>query len=200
MNKAFYEELIKEWCPQFSPQKACICVFEKVRDIPYGSTGERNPENIVVEKLGSCSGKHILLNNLFQLLGFESKVLTCSHYFNDALPSCNEYPEPLQEILQNYRVIDFHHFIKLKKGNKWLNVDATWDAPLKDYGFPVNMIWKGDASTIIAVHPVTFYPETNNIIGLKKKLIAKLSPQDREIRTEFMRLLTNWLSKIRANT
>lgn len=199
MNKPFYEELLKEWCPQSSHHKAYICVFEKTRDIPYGSTGERNPENIVEEKLGSCSGKHILLNNLFQLLGFDSKVLTCSHYFNDALPSGNEYPKPLQEILQNYRVIDFHHFIKLKKGDKWLNVDATWDSPLKAYGFPANLVWRGDADTIIAVHPITFYSETNDVIGLKRKLIAELSPEDREIRNEFMRLLTDWLRKIRSN-
>lgn len=198
MNKIFYEKLLKKWCPRSSFDGALICVFENVRDIPYGSTGERNPENVVKENLGSCSGKHLLLSNLFKLLGFESKVITCLHYFNDALPAGNEYPEGFQEILKAYRIIDFHHFIRLKNGDKWLNVDATWDSLLSNFGFPVNYRWKGDTDTTVAVHPIAFYPETNDLIGLKKKLIADLPHQDREIRAEFLRLLTDWLKEVRS--
>jgi hypothetical protein len=198
MTKYFYEKLLEEWCSQFSNEKACICVFEKVRDIPYGSTGARDPEIIVQNNLGSCSGKHVLLNNFFQLLGCGSKVVTCSHYFNDALPPENDYPKPLQEILQKHQVIDFHHFIKLKKGDNWLNVDATWDTPLKKYGFPVNLEWDGNSNTTIAVHPINFYPITNDIIALKTKLISELSPENRKIRSKFMQFLTDWLSEIRS--
>jgi hypothetical protein len=198
MNSIFYEKLLKKWCPRPSSDGALTCLFKNVRDIPYGSTGERNPENIVNENLGSCSGKHLLLSNLFNLLGYENKVITCLHYFNDALPSSNAYPERFQEILQNFRVIDFHHFIRLKKNDKWLSVDATWDAPLINFGFPVNYDWKGDADTIIAVQPVTFFPETGDLIGLKKKLVAEMTHEDREIRAEFLRLLTNWLKEARS--
>lgn len=198
MNRHFYKKLLEEWCPSSTPSRALICVFEKTRDIPYGSTGERNPENIVQENLGSCSGKHILLNNLFRAIGYQSKVVTCLHYFNQALPPHNEYPEPLSDLLHNHRVIDFHHFIKLKVGDRWLNVDVTWDAPLKDHGFPVNMGWKGDSDTTIAVQPIKFFPDTEDVIGLKKRLIAQLSREDWEIRNRFMNLLTDWLRQIRA--
>ncbi|MBC8417696.1 MAG: transglutaminase domain-containing protein [Desulfobacterales bacterium] len=198
MNKIFYEELLNGWCPRVSNDEALICVFEKVRDIPYGSTGERNPENIVTENLGSCSGKHILLSNVFRTLGFETRILTCLHFFNEALPFGNDYPEPLNELLQNHHIIDFHHFIKIKKGGIWLNVDATWDAHLSKFGFPINLEWRGDSDTTLAVHPIKFYPETDDVIGLKEGLIAELSPEDQVLRANFLRLLTDWFKEIRS--
>lgn len=196
----FYKQLLKRWCPQSSREDALICVFENVRDIPYGSTGEREPENIVRENLGSCSGKHLLLSNLLTSLGYDNKIMTCLHYFNEALPKGNDYPQRLKEILTACRVIDFHHFVKLKNGNRWLDLDATWDGLLSQFGFPVNFGWKGDTDTVVAVKPVKFYSETEDLISLKLRLISDLAPQDQEIRAEFMKLLTDWLIEIRTNT
>jgi len=198
MHDNFYDQLLKKWCPQSSPEEALVCAFETVRDIPYGSTGEREPEKIVHENLGSCSGKHLLLSNLLKSLGYENKIVTCFHYFNEALPPGNDYPKRFKEILRTHRVIDFHHFVKLKMGNRWLSLDATWDALLHHFGFPVNFGWKGDSDTLIAVKPIMFYPETDDLISLKIKLIAELPPQEQEIRAEFMTLLTEWLREIRS--
>lgn len=198
MHDNFYEQLIMRWCPQSSGNDALICMFENVRDIPYGSTGEREPERIVHENLGSCSGKHLLLSNLLTSLGFENRIVTCLHYFNEALPKGNDYPQRLKEILATCRVIDFHHFVRLKKKNRWLNLDATWDGHLSKFGFPVNFGWKGDTDTGVAVKPVKFYPETADLISLKIRLIAELHKQDQEIRAEFMKLLTDWLREVRA--
>jgi hypothetical protein len=198
MPKDFYERILRRWCPKASPEETLICVYEKVRDIPYGSTGERQPEKIVQENLGSCSGKHLLLSNLLTLLGFENKIVTCLHHFNQALPPNNEYPKRFEQILRNHRVIDFHHFVKLKRGTRWLNLDATWDPLLHRFGFPVTFDWKGATDTIIAVKPILFYPESDDLIGLKKKLIAELPQEDQEIRAEFMKLLTDWMKQIRS--
>jgi hypothetical protein len=198
MDDYFYDQLLRKWCPSSSPEEALVCVFETVRDIPYGSTGERKPEKIVQENLGSCSGKHLLLSNLLKSLGYENKIVTCLHYFNDALPEGNDYPERFKEILSTHRVIDFHHFVKLKRGRRWLNLDATWDALLHRFGFPVNFGWKGDTDTAVAVKPIKFYPETDDLIGLKVKLIADMAKEERKIRAEFMRLLTEWLREIRS--
>lgn len=198
MHDNFYEQLLKKWCPQSSPEESLICVFEAVRDIPYGSTGEREPEKIVHENQGSCSGKHLLLSNFLKSLGYENKIVTCLHYFNETLPPRNDYPKRLKEILGTHRVIDFHHFLKLKRGNRWLSLDATWDALLHRFGFPVNLGWKGDTDTLIAVKPIMFYPETDDLISLKIRLIAELPPQDQEIRAKFLRLLTEWLREIRS--
>jgi hypothetical protein len=198
MDDDYYDQLLRKWCPGSSPEEALVCVFETVRDIPYGSTGERKPEKIVQENLGSCSGKHLLLSNLLKSLGYENKIVTCLHYFNDALPAGNDYPKRFKEILSTHRVIDFHHFVKLKRGRQWLNLDATWDALLQHFGFPVNFGWKGDTDTVVAVKPIRFYPQTDDLIGLKVKLIADMPKEDRKIRAEFMKLLTEWLREIRS--
>lgn len=199
MNERFYAEILEQWCPsETGPEARLVCAFRRVRDIPYGSKGEREPEIIVRNNLGSCSGKHILLHHLFRQLGLQSKIMTCFHYFDQALPADNDYPQRLREIINNHHVIDFHHFIKLKIKTKWLNVDATWDRPLSAYGFPVNLDWKGKGNTTVAVHPIKFYPQTSNIIELKKSLLAGLSPAERKIRAEFLQLLTDWFQDIRS--
>lgn len=200
MHNRFYEQLLNEWCPNSSTEEALVCVFEAVRDIPYGSTGEREPEKIVAENLGSCSGKHLLLSRLLDLLGFENKIVTCLHHFNEALPPGNEYPDRFKQIVFRHRVIDFHHFVNLKRGGRWLSLDATWDCQLHIFGFPVNFGWQGDSDTTVAVKPLRFYPETDDLIGLKIKLINELPRHDQEIRAEFMRLLTEWLKEIRSKT
>ena len=124
--------------------------------------------------------------------------MPCVNHFEQALPTGNNYPRRLQVIIRDYRVLDFHHFIKLKVGQEWFNVDATWDSPLNAYGFPVNLYWQGKGHTTIAVQPIKFYPETENIIVLKEQLISKLSPKERRIRAEFLELLTEWFRDIRS--
>jgi hypothetical protein len=77
-------------------------------------------------------------------------------------------------------------------------VDATWDSPLSAYGFPVNLHWQGKGPTTIAVQPIKFYPETDNIIVLKEQLISELPTKERRIRAEFLELLTKWFHDIRS--
>ncbi len=198
MSKQRYQELIDLWCRGLSPEKALVKIFEKVRDIPYGSTGERDPQKILKAKLGSCSGKHLLLKELFDLLGYQAKIVTCYHHFDEALPK-REYPKALQNLITEHTVIDFHHFIQIKRNNRWLVVDATWDTPLKAYGFPVNTNWSGDIDTQLAVKPIKFYPEVDDLIAFKEQLIAELEPEERAIRKRFLDLLTDWFATLRIS-
>ena len=195
MKKDFYTELLNEWCGNETP--LFLCAYRKVRDIPYGSIGERDPEVVVRKNLGSCSGKHLLLYRLFKQIGLECRLVTCLHYFNEAIPKRNDYPDKLKKIVTSYKIPDFHHYIKMKRKGKWLDVDATWDQVLADYGFPVNLEWNGEENTIIAVKPIRFFQETENIIDLKIRLINQLNPVERKIRAEFMALLTQWMAGIR---
>lgn len=197
MTECFYQELLSDWCANLPNHMKAIRVFEKVRDIPYGSVGEREPAKVLETNLGSCSGKHILLNGLFRALGFQSKVKTCLQYFQEALPPENNYPERLKEIICNCQVVDFHHFVTVEINGVWIQVDATWDAALSDYGFNVNLDWDGKSDTVLAVEPISFYPDTEDIIALKERLIAEMDPKERQIRSEFFALLTDWLQTIR---
>lgn len=198
MNANDYKRILKAWCPHLSPEEALVCAFKRVRDIPYGSIGERKPQQIIQRNLGSCSGKHLLLSRLFETQGYDTRIVTCMHYFNDAMPSGNVYPTPLLNILSKERVIDFHHYVLLKRAGTWLTVDATWDIGLSALGFPVNTSWNGRTDTALAVVPVKYYDDTNDLIGLKKKLLSELPPHDRRVRLEFMRALTQWLESVRS--
>jgi hypothetical protein len=193
----FYSNLIDKWQIKNSKILPQISIFNKVRDIPYGSTGEREPEEIVRNNLGSCSGKHILLSNLLRKLGMKTKIATCLHHFEKALPFNETYPKRLKDIINNYNVIDFHHFVRLYVDGSWVALDASWDAPLQYFGFPVNLNWDGRSDTIIAVKPIKFYDDTDDIIMFKQKLLGTLKPQESDVRSEFLKLLTDWLRSIR---
>jgi hypothetical protein len=52
--------------------------FILVRDMPYVRASSRNPETIIQEWCGTCSGKHYLLKGLFAELGYSSQVIACT--------------------------------------------------------------------------------------------------------------------------
>jgi len=39
-------------------------------------------------------------------------------------------------------------------GGRWVLLDATWDSPLKNAGFPVNTGWDGESDTELAITPI----------------------------------------------
>lgn len=47
--------------------------FLLVRDMPYTRASSRDPETIIQEWRGTCSGKHYLLKSLFAELGYTSR-------------------------------------------------------------------------------------------------------------------------------
>jgi len=197
MSSSYYKKILGAWCGHLPVEKRLVCAFDRVRDIPYGSTGERRPEEIIRQNLGSCSGKHLLLSGLFETMGYETQIVTCMHYFNDAIPPGNAYPAALKHILKNERVIDFHHYVLLNQSGDWLKVDATWDMGIEGFGFPVNVAWDGKSDTKIAVAPIKYYEEATDLIALKEKLLAELPAHDREVRSRFMTYLTRWLESVR---
>ncbi|MBC8335439.1 MAG: hypothetical protein ISR59_08205 [Anaerolineales bacterium] len=52
--------------------------FQLVRDIPYTRASSREPEIIIEEWRGTCSGKHYLLKALFAELGYVSRLIACT--------------------------------------------------------------------------------------------------------------------------
>jgi hypothetical protein len=200
MQQDFYKAVVQEWCPGRADEESLVTVFGNVRDIPYGSTGDRDPEVIVKKNLGSCSGKHLLLSNLLRTIGYETEIVTCYHHFEEVVPHNDTYPDRLKAILRNQHVVDFHHFVRVKTPQVWLNLDATWDSALKPFGFPANVEWGGRTDTQLAVRPMKFYPPTDDVISLKVKLISEMPRREARIRAEFLRLLTQWLIETRKQS
>jgi hypothetical protein len=171
-------------------------IYHAVRNIPYGSVGERDPVKIIANNLGSCSGKHILLRDLLREIGREAQVLTLFTYFNRGIPSHPSMPESLRALIDGADVCDFHHYVGARGEHGWVKLDATWHDALIPYGFPVNHDWKGQGDTVLAAAPIREYQAVENLAAWKTELLAQLTPEQRELRTRFFRQLADWMMKL----
>ena len=82
MESPFRKKIIEDWTGNSSKDKKVVLLFEKVRDIPYGDIGSRDPKAVFENNKGTCSGKHELLKELYQELGIEVKDFIAMHKFN----------------------------------------------------------------------------------------------------------------------
>lgn len=112
--------------------------FQLVRDMPYIRASSREPETIIREWRGTCSGKHYLLQALFAELGLTARLIACT--------SARQFsPESLDPALYallapaNGRFVDVHNYLilELPDGGEMI-VDATWPLAVKGSGLVVN--------------------------------------------------------------
>ena len=192
--KSELQKIIKQWTSDQSSDQKIITLFEKVRDIPYGNIGSRNPLDVYKHNKGTCSGKHELLKALYKELGISVKDFIIMHRFKH-LPV--EFPKEIQTMLDKTDIIDPHNFFKIKRDEKWLTIDITWDKALKKLGFPVNLNWNGRSEMQVAVAPGGKVYETSDPIALKKELISKFPEQAQKERKLFLEKCTKWLDSLR---
>jgi Transglutaminase-like superfamily len=185
--KTFLEKLLRAGSTNVSD------VYHAVRKIPYGSTGERNPVKVIANNLGSCSGKHILLRDLLREVGQEAEVITMFTHFNRGIPSHPAMPAELRAMIAGREVCDFHHYVRVRMGEGWRKLDATWHDALISYGFPVNRDWNGESDTVLAATPIREYPAVEDLIAWKEQLITELTPEQRDLRANFFTTLTEWM-------
>jgi len=188
------QNIIEKWTKNQSFEAKIITLFEKVRDIPYGNIGSRNPIDVYHKNKGTCSGKHALLKALYKEIGVEVKDYIIMHKFNN-LPI--EFPQNLKNILNKSTIIDPHNFLKIKINNQWFTVDVTWDKSLKKLGFPINENWDGKSNLNILVAQGGEIYETKNPILFKKELLKKQTKQQLKDRKLFIQELTIWLDYYR---
>jgi hypothetical protein len=193
MNHEAYRELLERLDPSGRPD--LVTVYHAVRNIPYGRIGQRDPLRVLAENAGSCSAKHMLLDQLLRRLGYGTRLITVFTHFEEGVPDHESYPKELRELLHR-PVPDFHHFLRVEHGGRWLDLDATWHDALAPYGFRVNTGWAGDRNTQIAARPRKEYPSTDDLVPLKERLLDGLTPEDRALRTRFFALLSDWIEKL----
>ena len=99
--------------------------FYLVRDMPYERASSRDPETIIREWQGTCSGKHYLLKALFEALGHHARVMACSTV---ELIDPDHVPAELGAILAETggRFVDIHNYLVLEYPGGEMIVDATW--------------------------------------------------------------------------
>ena len=171
-----------------------VDIYHAVRNIPYGSTGERDPVKVIASNLGSCSGKHILLRDLLREIGCEAEVITMFTHFNRGIPLHYAMPAKLRAMIAGDEdVWDFHQYVRGRIDQRWRKLDATWHDALITYGFPVNRDWDGRRDTILAATPIREYPPVEDLVVWKEQLLTQLTPERREFRAEFFTQLTEWM-------
>jgi hypothetical protein len=190
MPKASYADFLKRHVQEGSTT-ALSDIYHAVRNIPYGSTGERDPVKIIANNLGSCSGKHI--RDLLRETGREAAVITMFTHFNRGIPSHPAMPRDLRAMVEGEDVCDFHHYVRVRTGRRWTKLDATWHDALIPYGFAVNRDWRGHGHTMLAATPIREYPPVEDLAAWKVQLLTELSPEQRELRARFFRRLTEWM-------
>ncbi len=185
----------EEWTRGRDPVTARISLFERVRDLPYVYPASRDALEVLRNGRGSCSGKHYLLGELFRRLGLSVRHMVCTHRFNESpLP----FPDEMQALLRRNEIIDLHDYLQVLVDGEWIDVDATWELGLRDYGFPVTDDWDGRRSMLLTVIPEEHEQVEGDAAKVKEEMLSKLTPRQRALRKQFLEALGNWVEELGA--
>lgn len=186
----YYDKILEKYKNLPEGQKI-VKLFEIVRDIPYGDVQPRSPENCWKQKKGPCSTKNIVLYDLYKALGVPVQKWMCSFQYNQSRKFSNE-----MNYLLKKPVVVLHTFIKIKRNNKWVVVDATHDLGLEKAGIQVQKNWDGFSDTLLAVKPIKFF-RVRDTEEKKAEFYSNESKEDRERRKKFMALFFKWVDSLR---
>ena len=127
--------------------------YTLVRDMPYTRASSRDPETIIGEWRGTCSGKHYLLKGLFAELGYSSKLIACTTV---AHIDPKDVKGKLRTLLQQSqgRFVDVHNYLILELPEGEMIVDATWPMATRGMGTIVNEHFVLGEDQKIACEPI----------------------------------------------
>ncbi|HEX7407450.1 MAG TPA: transglutaminase domain-containing protein [Candidatus Binatia bacterium] len=188
-------ETFRVWTQGCDALRARIKVFENVRDIPYCYPASRDPAEVLKQRRGSCSGKHYLLGELFRMLGLRVRHMICTHRFNE---SPLVFPPPMQEMLRKNEIVDLHDYLQIAVEDTWVDIDATWERGLREFGFPGNDEWDGKGAMLLSVVADDFAEAERDPERLKEELLSKLTPRQRALRKQFLEALSQWVQELTA--
>ena len=165
--------------------------FLLVRDMPYTRASSRDPDTIIREWRGTCSGKHYLLKRLFAELGYSSRLIACTTV---------TYIDPktvqgkLRTLLEqsNGRFVDVHNYLILELPEKEMIVDATWPLATRGMGTVVNERFVPGVDHQIASKPLHTWvvPDDRDAQEFKDEILnASFTPEEIAHREEFIKTL-----------
>ena len=175
------------------PLTAAAC-FTLIRDMPYRRASSRQPEAIIREWQGTCSGKHYALDRIFGELGLHSHVIMCTHRFTrDNTP---HFPAELRVLVERETVPDVHTYIKLETDRGLMVVDATWPSSAAPLGMPVNRYFEAGQDMTIACDPIDTHevPAGQDPQVFKERLIEEFCGASSQVRDDFIEGMSRWLS------
>jgi transglutaminase-like putative cysteine protease len=186
---------LDEWTTGRDPVAARIALFERVRDLPYQYPASRDPLEVLRRRSGSCSGKHYLLGELFRRQGLPVRHMLCTHRFNDSpLP----FPEHMQDLLRKNEIVDLHDYLQVSIDGTWIDIDATWPLPMRDFGLPATDDWDGKSPMNLTVIPDEHEEIDGDPAKFKEERLSKLTPRQRMLRKQFLEALGAWAAELQA--
>lgn len=165
--------------------------FLLVRDMPYTRASSRDPETIIQEWRGTCSGKHYLLKRLFAELGYTSRLIACTTVTHIDPQKVRGKLRRLLEQSEG-RFVDVHNYLVLELPEKEMIVDATWPLATKGMGTVVNERFVPGENHRIACEPLKTWvvPEDRNAQEFKDEILKEsFTPQELAHREEFIKTL-----------
>jgi hypothetical protein len=165
--------------------------FLLVRDMPYTRASARDPETIIREWRGTCSGKHYLLKALFHELGYTSRLIACTTV---AHIDPKEVRWELRKLLEQSggRFVDVHNYLLLETPEGEMIVDATWPVATKGMGTVVNEHFVMGENHQIACEPLKTWvvPDERDPQEFKNQILKdSFSPEELEHREKFIKAL-----------
>jgi len=166
-----------------------------VGEIPWGM-GRTVNEVLVSKGVGTCTGKHRVLQQCFDILNIPYQPVVCTFKWGE---QGIEYPKNLQKILNEGEEWDHgHNFVRAKNlGGRWIDIDVNWDSHMKQFGFIIANDWDGK-SNLVAVKNIIERWDGVDIGEMKVQLIKSLSSKQRERRKKFLNGFIDWISSTRV--
>jgi hypothetical protein len=165
--------------------------YTLVRDMPYTRASSRDPETIIQEWRGTCSGKHYLLKQLFAELGYSSRLIACTTVAHiDPKNARGKLRKLLQQ--SEGRFVDVHNYLILELPEGEMIVDATWPLATKGMGTVVNERFVLGEDQKIACDPIRTWvvPEEGDSQEFKAEILKEsFTPEELAHRDEFIRTL-----------
>lgn len=193
MNRIKVQQAISKYSMEEDLMKKFIEITMAVRDIPYGVIGSREAADVFDNNLGTCSGKHMLLKELYLGLGLKVQEWISIHHFNNLKVDLNSQ---LKDILSKTQIPDPHNFLKVLILGKWIQVDITWDAPLRKIGLETNEDWDGESDMRLCVYSEEEI-KISDSIEFKKEYLSKVDESVQKVRKDFLNKFAEYLAKAR---
>jgi hypothetical protein len=173
--------------------------FALVRNMPYRRASSRAPQVTIEEWRGTCSGKHILLQALFEELGMQTTMILTPHAFTEA--NSPWLPPSLLAMVREIPVRDVHNFLRVQPVDQlgpqaeWVTVDATWPLATRELGMPANETFDLGHDMGLAADPDELFHVSQDLdpIELKSRILDDFSADELERREEFLTGLMDWI-------
>jgi hypothetical protein len=118
--------------------------------------------------------------------------MICTHRFNESpLP----FPDKMQELLRKNEIVDLHDYLQIQIDGEWVDIDATWELGLRDFGFPVTDDWDGRSSMLLTVIPDEQLQLEGDPAQAKEEMLHKLTPRQRTVRKQFLEALAQFVAE-----